>query len=352
MDIANADFLAGRNKFFAGANAGSVVNDGAITTPSGGKVFLIAPDVANSGIITSPQGEVVLAAGHSVQLADSSNPGMHVVVSAPADQAINIGKVIAQGGRIGIYGALVNQRGTVNANSAVVGEDGKIVFKASRDTLLEAGSVTSATGAAQGGEVSVLGQRVALTGDARVDASGQTSGGTVLVGGDYQGKNAAVQNADQTVVGMDASIQADAIARGDGGKIVVWADGATSMAGRLSARGGASGGDGGLAEASGKQFLDFRGTADLRAPPGHARNWSKHCRRYNACNQEVYFVQDGWYNNQYAPRYRQQHARPPMHRPPPQHHGHQPGVRLRPAACAPDPLAARYSEQRAGIRQG
>lgn len=58
----------------------------------------------------------------------------------------------------------------------------------------------------------------------------------------------------------------------------------------------------------------------LRVPPGHARNWGKHCRRYNACNQEVYFVQDSWYKNQYAPRYRQQHARPPMHRPPP-HHG-------------------------------
>ena len=46
----------------------------------------------------------------------------------------------------------------------------------------------------------------------------------------------------------------------------------------------------------------------LRVPPGHAKNWSKHCRRYNACNQEVYFVQDSWYNNQYAPRYRQQHG--------------------------------------------
>lgn len=57
----------------------------------------------------------------------------------------------------------------------------------------------------------------------------------------------------------------------------------------------------------------------LRVPPGHARNWSKNCRRYNACNQEVYFVQDSWYNNQYAPRYRQQHARPPVHRPQPQH---------------------------------
>ena len=46
----------------------------------------------------------------------------------------------------------------------------------------------------------------------------------------------------------------------------------------------------------------------LRVPPGHAKNWSKHCRKYNACNQEVYFVQDSWYNNQYVPRYRQQHG--------------------------------------------
>ena len=46
----------------------------------------------------------------------------------------------------------------------------------------------------------------------------------------------------------------------------------------------------------------------LRVPPGHAKHWSKHCRKYNACNQEVYFVQGGWYNNQYVPRYRQQHG--------------------------------------------
>ena len=61
----------------------------------------------------------------------------------------------------------------------------------------------------------------------------------------------------------------------------------------------------------------------LRVPPGHAKNWSKHCRRYNACNQEVYFVQDSWYNNQYAPRYRQQHGDHgrPGGRPPQQQHG-------------------------------
>lgn len=43
----------------------------------------------------------------------------------------------------------------------------------------------------------------------------------------------------------------------------------------------------------------------LRVPPGHAKHWSKHCREYNACGQPVYFVQDSWYNNVYAPRYRE-----------------------------------------------
>ncbi len=43
----------------------------------------------------------------------------------------------------------------------------------------------------------------------------------------------------------------------------------------------------------------------LRVPPGHAKNWAKHCGKYGACGQPVYFVQDNWYNNVYAPRYRE-----------------------------------------------
>lgn len=45
----------------------------------------------------------------------------------------------------------------------------------------------------------------------------------------------------------------------------------------------------------------------LRVPPGHAKNWRKHCGRYNACGRPVYFVQDNWYNQVYAPRYRETH---------------------------------------------
>lgn len=37
----------------------------------------------------------------------------------------------------------------------------------------------------------------------------------------------------------------------------------------------------------------------LHVPPGHARNWSKHCKRYNACNQPVYFVKSAEYEPGY-----------------------------------------------------
>jgi hypothetical protein len=46
----------------------------------------------------------------------------------------------------------------------------------------------------------------------------------------------------------------------------------------------------------------------LRVPPGHARHWSRYCGGYNACGHPVYFVQDDWYNNVYAPRYRDEHG--------------------------------------------
>ncbi len=39
----------------------------------------------------------------------------------------------------------------------------------------------------------------------------------------------------------------------------------------------------------------------LHVPPGHAKNWARHCSRYNACGQPVYFVQDGWYQQVYLP---------------------------------------------------
>ncbi len=45
----------------------------------------------------------------------------------------------------------------------------------------------------------------------------------------------------------------------------------------------------------------------LHVPPGHARNWRKHCRQYDACGERVYFVQNDWYSREYVPRYQEHH---------------------------------------------
>jgi len=45
----------------------------------------------------------------------------------------------------------------------------------------------------------------------------------------------------------------------------------------------------------------------LRVPPGQTKNWRKHCREYNACGERVFFVQDNWYNRDYASHYQQVH---------------------------------------------
>lgn len=33
----------------------------------------------------------------------------------------------------------------------------------------------------------------------------------------------------------------------------------------------------------------------MHVPPGHAKNWSKHCHRYDACRTPVYFVKSAEY---------------------------------------------------------
>ncbi len=40
----------------------------------------------------------------------------------------------------------------------------------------------------------------------------------------------------------------------------------------------------------------------LYVPPGHQKNWAKHCSRYNACGQPVYFVREDWVRERYDER--------------------------------------------------
>lgn len=273
LNVSDANFLAGKLKFDATPGAGGVtVEQGAkITTPSGGSVYLVAPNVSNAGIITTPKGETILAAGETVELIDTGTPGVKVEITGAVGNATNLGEIYAEAGRIGIAGVLVKNSGTLNASS-VVNEGGRVFLKASQDAYVDGNGRIVTTGT-KGGQVEVLGNRVAIAGNASIDASGDFGGGEVLIGGDYQGKNPDVQNAKATYFGPNASLKADARVKGNGGKVIVWADDATRAYGTISARGGAQGGNGGFIETSGG-WLDTVGIkVSAAAPHGKSGTW-------------------------------------------------------------------------------
>ena len=130
-----------------------------------------------------------------------------------------------------------------------------------------------ATQTGKGGNIELLGERVGVLDQARIDASGENGGGQVLIGGDYQGKNPDVHNAKATYVGKDTTIKADAKTHGDGGKVIAWSDNTTRAYGSISAKGGALSGNGGFIETSGHQYLDVEG---IRVNASAANGASRH----------------------------------------------------------------------------
>ena len=166
---------------------------------------------------------------------------------------------------------------TVEASASIAAHSGSVLLDAGQGTLRVSGRIdVSGDGldpspaTAKGGTVHLLANDVRLLDVAQVDAGGHGGGGTILVGGDFQGKNAQIRNARRTAVGRDVRLSADALTHGDGGKVIVWADGRTDFAGTITARGGSEAGNGGLAETSGKETLVFTGFANLSAVHGTA----------------------------------------------------------------------------------
>ena len=100
-----------------------------------------------------------------------------------------------------------------------------------------------------------------------VDASGESGGGEISIGGGFQGRDETISNADNLTVASGSLIlaDADAVGGGKGGQVILWSDGDTLFEGDLSAR-GVNGG--GFAEISGKSTLEVNGNVDLTTVSG------------------------------------------------------------------------------------
>jgi len=279
LGITDNDFMAGRYRF-TGTGTGTVNNKGNILALDGGFIAMLGERVGNDGMLSAKLGTIVLAAGSAVTMNVVADGLVNVTVDQGTLNALvkNGGLIQADGGSVlmtaqardALLSTVVNNQGIVQANS-IGHRNGRIILDGGDTGVVDVSGELRAQGAqalTTGGTINVVGDKVGIAGTAVLDASGAMGGGTVLVGGDYQGKNPSIHNAEFTYVGPQAVIKADATQVGDGGKVIVWANDRTNYQGFISARGGTNGGDGGFVEVSGKNVLGFSGLVDTRAPLG------------------------------------------------------------------------------------
>ncbi|MDP8962411.1 MAG: glycosyltransferase, partial [Cyanobacteriota bacterium] len=262
---------------FNTAQPGAIVNAGQLGVESGKNITLVGGTVVNTGTVTAPGGSITVAAVPGESVVRISEPGhllsLEVPPSATSDpQPGNWTLPILS------LPELLTGPGAQQATGMSVNSDGQVVLTSSdvqvpsdTGTTIVSGSLNASSAPSQGGvggNVNVLGDKVGLV-SANIDASGDRGGGTVLIGGDYQGKG-IVPNASRTYVSRDSVISADARSEGDGGRVIVWADRTNEFFGNISVRGGSNSGNGGFVEVSGKQNLTFDGNVDSRAEQGNS----------------------------------------------------------------------------------
>lgn len=233
-----------------------LVNAGNLEVGQEQSLTLVGGTVVNTGQLVAPGGQVGVAAVPErswVRIGTGQLLGWEQVPITDENQSRASTLSLAE---------LVNGAGLENAGIPTDFLPGTVAVSGLLD-------VSNAEGI--GGSVRLLGDRVGLL-DANINASAARGGGTVLVGGNYNGQG-IVPNASRTYVSQDATIQADALQSGNGGQVIVRADEVTGFYGSISARGASSvvsssPSDGGFVEVSGKQSLIFQGTVNTTAPNG------------------------------------------------------------------------------------
>lgn len=265
---------------FATDQPGSLVNAGTLSVAAGQNLSLLVGTVINTGVLSAPSGTITVSAVPGESLVRISQEGhlLNLEIAAPDGTEgqlpftpLELPTLLTGSEFISATGVEVNPDGSVRltgSNGSALLEPGTTLVSGTVDA-----SAVDALAAGSMPQIAVTDDRVALL-NATLDASSATGGGTIRVGGDYQGSG-TLPNAQYTYVDAASSLTANGVSSAslnnlpaDGGRIIVWAEGTTVFHGNVAARGGDLGGDGGFAEISGHDHLMFRGTADLSASNG------------------------------------------------------------------------------------
>lgn len=202
-------------------------------------------------------------------LSASAWSGGSILTTATRNFALN-GQVMAtgagaQGGRVSITAGGETWEGS-GSGIDVSGATGGTITNITQGKFVTSANYLAAGWGGAGGKIDVTGGDMFLL-SATYDASGLTGGGTVRLGGEYQGGKALatdeLPNARKLAANDGVKIDVSAKGNhGDAGTAIIWSDQKTTFLGSVYATGGLMSGVGGLVEASSADSLIWRGTVE------------------------------------------------------------------------------------------
>jgi CHAT domain-containing protein len=247
---------------------GTIINLGNLEVAKGQSLTLLGGTVINTGNLRASEGNINIVSIPGTSKIAISQPGdvISIVIEPPRDtngnmlpfKATDIPTLITQG----VTGLAINN------NNEIVLIETDTVIPQEQGITINTGNIDVSSVDNTAGNITILGNKIGILGDSLINADGNTGGGNIRIGGDYQGKG-NIFNAQNTFIGENVNINANALTEGDGGRVIIWADDTTAFYGNIFARGGNISGDGGFAEVSGNKNLIFRGNGDLGAINGN-----------------------------------------------------------------------------------
>ncbi|MEL6602258.1 MAG: CHAT domain-containing protein [Cyanobacteria bacterium J06614_10] len=268
----SADYsvFSGEPTAFGFAASGPIVNLGDLALGEGRSLSLMGTQVINTGRLSAPGGNITITAVEQGSLLriGQGDQLLSLEILPEASTEASTGEISPATLSELLTGGSLNHAETlrVNADGTVSLVGPEVAIPEPPGTAIVSGELVA--DGKFGGEVNVFGTQVGLL-EGQLSASGENGGGTLRLGGDYQGSRLAPA-AQRTYVGPGAILTADAVTSGEGGHVYVWADQTTQFYGEIRARGGQNDGDGGFAEISGRLNLDYQGAVNLSAAQGRS----------------------------------------------------------------------------------
>ncbi|MFN8926726.1 MAG: filamentous hemagglutinin N-terminal domain-containing protein, partial [Rhodospirillales bacterium] len=264
------------------ADKGSVVvaagasGDGGTITVTATQGATLGGTVAATGGAAGTGGTVAVTAGFAALggMVDASG-ATGGTIAVTASGTVSLAETVRAIGTMGAGGRIDVAAGGVlwETSTSLVdtsGRAGGSVRITAADGLTTSGTWRAVGTTGAGGSIDASGWGMRLL-SATADASGLTAGGTVRIGGEYQGGKGLsrddLPNAVRLYANDATRVVADARGpAGDGGTVIVWADRDVLMQAAVSAVPGAVSGKGGFVEVSAGDRLTFAGTVAAGAP--------------------------------------------------------------------------------------